>query len=102
MKNLTKSEYELRLSQSPDHSTPEFIDFLREHNNVIWENQHWIIIENCKYENWRTAFWKHTDFKSGFYKSLGQVLDQYPECEWRKKHGKKQSIKRFHIHIISM
>lgn len=98
---MNKEEYEKLLATAPDHDTPEFIDFLKKYNKVIWENAHWLIIENCKYEGWRTAFWKGKPDMSNVYLCLAEVLDQYPECEWRKKNIKKQTVGRFHIHIIA-
>ena len=97
---MTENEYQEILKTVPDHNSPEFLDYLRENNPVIWENSNWLVIQNCKDKNVRTAFWKPSRglFRPEMY--LYEVLDQYPECEWRKKHANKQSIKRFHIHII--
>lgn len=97
---MTEEEYQERLKGVPDHNSPEFLVYLKENNPVIWESYDWLIIQNCKDENVRTAFWKNHP-ERGPVQALHEVLDQYPECEWRKKHAKKQSIKRFHIHIIN-
>lgn len=95
---MTNEEYFELLKTTPDHNSEDFLDFLKKHNKIVWENQRWLIIENCKYEGWRTAFSKDPEFAT---KNLHEILDQYPECEWHKKHINKQTIKRFHIHLIS-
>jgi hypothetical protein len=98
-----KTTYPL-LEKSPPHDSPEFIDYLRENNVVIFENDAWIIIENCKYHTpnnpWHTAFSKfnYTISINSFF--LNPLPSEYDDWEWLKKAKSKQTVKRFHIHLI--
>lgn len=88
------------LEKAPPHNSPEFIDYLRENNRVVHESPVWIIIENCKYhteENpWLTAFAKIPDWHQYI-----DLLDcEYKDYEWLKKAKSKQTVDRFHIHLI--
>lgn len=100
MKNK-KLEYKKLLKLTPKHDSPKFIDFLRENNKVIWENDQWIVIENFKYHTkknkWWTAFHKGS---SDWYVDIGALWYKYHKHEWIKKSVDKQTVKRFHIHII--
>lgn len=87
------------LGNAPDHFSPLFIDYLREHNPTVFENDNWIVIENCKYHTperlWLTAFAK---------RPLGEVSfqalhDKFGALEWLKKSAGSQTVKRFHIHF---
>jgi hypothetical protein len=86
------------LIDAPDHFSEGFIDFLRARNPVVFENDTWIIIENCKYHTpeqpWLTAFAKSTKN----FPDL-ETLSPWSDWEWQKKAMEKQTVKRFHIHI---
>lgn len=92
------------LENAPAHDSHEFIKYLRENNVVVWENPSWIVIENCKYHKpeapWYTAF-----FRGGKDEDPTKHLDwlltgQFSEWEWLKKAKSKQTVERFHIHLI--
>ena len=55
------SSYPL-LKNAPPHDSPEFIEYLRKNNPVVYEDSSWLVIENCKYHHpdlvWYTAFAK--------------------------------------------
>lgn len=89
------------LEKAPKHTTPEFIDYLRSNNPVIFEDTHWLIIENCKYhkpdEPWLTAFFKSMDYP---WAELKTIYELYPDWEWLKKPKVNQTVRRFHIHLI--
>lgn len=100
------------LEKAPKQDSPEFIDFLRNNNVVIWENDQWIVIENCKYHKpeapWYTAFWKGlnpipyraTELKE-WYDDVDILWYEFGDYEWRKKKPSDQTVpKRFHIHLI--
>jgi hypothetical protein len=95
----TTKSYPL-LKKAPPHNTPEFIDFLRENNVVVQEDNHWIVIENCKYHTkekpWLTAFHKGHDHWTD---CIHHLMD-YIDWEWLKKAKSKQTVERFHIHLI--
>lgn len=86
------------LDGAPEHQTPEFIEYLRVNNPVIFENESWIVIENCKYHKpdrpWLTAFAKAPYTIPSF-----DTLEQWMDWEWKKKSVKEATIKRFHIHM---
>jgi len=102
--------YEELLKNAPPHDTPEFIDYLREQNRVVFETNEWLVIENFKYHTpqrpWYTAFWKGCGFCKGegccaWWNALDELHyhDDWKDWEWLKKTADKQTIKRFHIHI---
>lgn len=94
--------YPLLKKAPKDHDSKEFLQFLRENNKVVFEDDDWLIIENCKYHTkkqpWHTAFYKeayslpHMDFNG--------IPFKYDSWEWLKKAKKSQTVKRFHIHLI--
>lgn len=100
---MIEEKYQELLKTAPeDHKSEEFLDFLRQNNNVVWENAGWLVIDNCKYgEGWRTAFFKWTDDDVYASRYMHEVYAQYPECKIIIKAPAKRSVKRFHFHIIS-
>ena len=86
--------YEQLLKNAPDHNSPEFLDYLREHNEVVSEYEDWLIIKNIKY-GWHTAFAKIS------CPSISILLTRYPNHEWKVKPASKRTVKRFHIHLIA-
>lgn len=104
------------LEKAPiDHNSPKFLDFLRANNKVVYDSDSWLVIENCKYHTpekpWLTAFWKGN--KSGkipekiegikdreWYNDIDILWDEFRDYEWLKKSKSKQTIQRFHIHLI--
>lgn len=102
--NPVPMNYETLLANAPAQDSPEFIEYLRENNVVVAENEHWLLIENAKYHNrrraWFTLFCKERAFVhfDGLFVS---IVDPYWEWEWRKKAASKQTVPgRFHIHLI--
>lgn len=98
-------KYEDLLKNAPPHDTDAFLDYLREHNNVVLESDQWLVIENAKYHNlkgkpWYTAFHKAAD-RMEWYDDI-DILYYHMDWgtwEWLKKSADKQTVKRFHIHI---
>lgn len=103
--------YEDLLLNAPDHNSDAFIDYLREHNKVVFENPQWIVIENFKYHKklkpWYTAFhkprefWPGSDAKVEWWQDIDILHYQrdWKDWEWLKKAATEQTVKRFHIHI---
>lgn len=90
------------LEKAPkDHNSPEFLDFLRDNNVVIMDGATWLVIENCKYHTKEkphyTAF-----FVQGLPlgMSIMELQNRFPEFDLLIKAPKRQSVKRFHIHLI--
>lgn len=91
-----------------DHLSPEFIDYLREHNVVVYETHYWLVIENCKYhkENsaWYTAFYKLFPIKTVREVPVDafRELFAYVNLDWQIliKRQKDRTVDRFHVHII--
>ena len=94
---MNEQSYPL-LDNAPEHDSPDFISYLRRNNVVIHEDERWIVIENCKYHTfekpWYTAFHKEGTV------NLFPLIKKFGHMEWRKKSVKKQTVKRFHIHIF--
>lgn len=89
-----KFDYESLLAAAPPHDSPGFLDYLRAHNPVLYEDASFLVIKNAKY-GWPTAFAKTTapDFTG--------LLAEYGHLEWRKKTADKQTVPgRFHMHIL--
>lgn len=91
--------YDELLANAPRHDSPEFLEYLRENNNVRYEDDWWLVIENYKYFKhdrwWFTAFAKRTLSLTrwdGLYRMFGNFT-------WLKKSPKKQTVQRFHIHM---
>lgn len=82
------------LEKAPkDHHSEEFLQFLRDNNEVLWEDEEWLTIKNCKY-NWPTCFTKIDT------PNLFPLIARYKNNEWRVKPREKRTVERFHIHII--
>ena len=113
LEGLSLDDYVQVLKNCPSHTSPEFIEYLREHNRVVDENESWILIENCKYHSddgaYYTAFLK-TPVRQKINVTL--VLPQEWSSLWRMyqrccdgweikiKSSTKRSIDRFHVHFI--
>ena len=91
-----KKDYKKLLKNAPDHDSPEFIEYLRENNPVVWEHGNWIVIKNFKYD-WLTAFSKMPNNK--WWKLISPLWKEFGHLEWLKKSDKDQTVKRFHIHL---
>lgn len=89
----------------------EFIIFLRQRNKVVFECEQWIVIENCKYHTkkapWLTAFHKPKNFEGTQWTEWYDDMDilwwhnpEWRDWKWVKKEKRKQTVKRFHFHII--
>ena len=82
------------LEQAPkDHNSDEFLVFLRENNEVVFEDPWWLVIKNCKYD-WLTAFAKN---EQG---GLINLMEKYGHLEWKVKPKEKRTVDRFHMHFI--
>jgi len=88
------------LEHAPPHDSDEFLDYLANNNKVVFEDNHWLVIENCKYHTaerlWLTAFAKLDNI------SFEALIKSFGHLEWRKKLPRKQTVKRFHIHMYEV
>lgn len=98
--------YRTLLKNAPRHDSPGFITYLRKNNPVVFENPQWIVIENFKYHTedrpWWTAFHKAPpkDVNRPWYADMDILWYEFGDHEWIKKSASKQTVKRFHIHVI--
>lgn len=95
------------LEKAPsDHLSPEFLEFLRANNVVEWESDQWLVIRNCKYwteeKPWLTAFWIGYNRLDGreWWQDIDILWYEFGDWKWVKKAASKQTVKRFHIHLI--
>lgn len=101
---MKEEEYQELLKQAPqDHFSDEFIQFLRDNNEVVEENENWLIIKNCKDSNDYTAFfirdiWKNV-YKM-FLMDMPDLIKKYENREWKIKAPHKRTVKLFHVHLI--
>lgn len=95
-------DYKTLLENAPAQDSDAFIEYLRQHNPVVFENDQWIVIENAKRVGWLTAFWK-TSKTHDWYDDIDVLWYQHDWAsrEWRKHATKDQTVPgRFHIHIL--
>lgn len=90
------------LEKAPeDHLSLEFLDYLRENNVVIGENNEWLVIENCKYHTkekpWYTAFHKLKYTPS--FSDIEELGLLYQQFSMTIKSPQKRTVKRFHVHL---
>ena len=100
--------YDLLEKAPKDHHSEEFLQFLRENNEVVEESVWWLVIKNCKYHNknrrWFTAFWKPgaegTDPKGWMpFQALSFLQTEFSDLNWLIKAPKDRSVERFHVHL---
>jgi hypothetical protein len=89
------------LANAPvDHSSEEFLEYLRTNNVVVYEDGAWLVIENCKYHTpekpWYTAF-KKRDFYT--WPEVEMLWVRYPDMDITIKHPNNRSVKRPHVHF---
>lgn len=101
---MTEEKYQELLKQAPaDHFSDEFVQFLRDNNEVVEENEHWLIIKNCKDPNDYTAFHVQKDFRISWHDFLQNLiyLRNYKDREWKIKAPHKRSVGLYHVHLIN-
>ena len=91
------------LEQAPkDHMSEEFLQFLRDNNEVIEETPWWLVVANCKYDTpekrWYTAFFKHGIGWNAF-DEMRFLYPRFGHLNWLIKAPKDRSVKRFHVHL---
>lgn len=101
--------YEDILAKAPPADTPAFLDYLREHNPVVFDNPQWLVIRNIKYDSpereWLTAFLKNRGLdwyeKAEWYDDVDILWFHFgPEYNFLIKSSKKQTVpNRFHMHM---
>lgn len=96
----SEKDYPL-LRNAPQHNSADFIQYLRDNNVVRWEDDSFLVIENCKYHQpekrvWYTAFAKTVETDKLNFRGLLEAFDCY---EWKKKSHSDQTVMRFHVHI---
>lgn len=99
--------YKQLLKNAPDHDSPEFIQYLIDNNRVRVLTNDWLIIENYKYYHKKKWPWsKEKQWLTAFYKGekehpdLSFISHRFHEWKWLKKPADKQTVKRFHIHLV--
>jgi hypothetical protein len=101
---MTNKDYKKLIYPNP--LTPQFLKYLAENNIVIYENDEWLVIENCKYHTKEnphfTAFTKQPLTPENCHlDNLDKIIIF---MEWQNFYiyinaKKDRSIERFHIHI---
>jgi hypothetical protein len=101
--NITSQEYESILSSAPpDHSSQEFIDWMRDNNKVVLETKEWLVVENIKYHTteypWYTAFDLDKDLTWEYKIQL--LMWEFPVMKVIIHPVITRTVKRFHVHLI--
>jgi len=100
---MTEKEYQKL--KYPDSLSDEFLDYLRINNNLIFEDYHWLVIENCKYHTEEnphyTAFLKVGEIDENSFGRLWVVIYFLKLEDWYMyvNEKKDRSINRFHVHF---
>jgi len=101
--NMTEDKYQEILKTAPqDHFSDEFVQFLRDNNEVISESDNWLIISNIKDPKDYTAFYIESPFRKDYGMFLHNLstLEDWSDREWKIKAPHKRSVKLFHVHLI--
>lgn len=100
---MKETEYLDFLKKAPsDHFSDEFIQFLRDNNEVVEETSDWLVIKNVKDPNDYTAFYKPNSIARNDYELFLMDLyrlKHYKDREWKIKAPHKRTVKLFHIHL---
>ena len=95
--------YDLLDKAPKDHMSEEFLQFLRENNEVVEETPCWLIVANCKYDKpekrWFTAFYKLPHGIMGGCRDMRFLPERFFAWNWLIKAPKDRSVKRFHVHL---
>lgn len=112
---ISSEEYRERLEECPRYDTPEFLQYLRNNNVVVHEDDIWLVIENCKYHKpdsgYYTAFFKpETKYRyvpphlilPTEWRALWRIYQRYCDgWEFCIKSMRDRSIRtRFHVHFV--
>lgn len=102
----TTMTYPLLEKAPQPHTSWQFLDFICKNNEIVYENNEWVVIKNCKYNGagkplWLTAFHKG-NLDSQAIMDLWSLWcgGDFEKWEWLIKARSKQTVKRFHIHLI--
>ncbi len=101
--NINKEQYDKILNSAPqDHTTDEFVSWLRDNNKIILETPDWLVVDNIKYSTeelpWYTAFDLRPD--DTLQLKYLKLQWEFPEYKMIIHPFVTRSIKRFHIHLI--
>lgn len=112
-KIMEEKKYLEFLKSAPNnHFSEDFLSFLRDNNEVVYDGTDWLIIKNKKYwtknNNWLTAFYinwsdenvKNQSNNSAGVSSLEGLPLEYWSYEWLIKAPSKRTVKLFHVHLI--
>lgn len=102
-------DYKRLLEVAPSSESPDFIDFLEQHNTVVFKSKYWLCIENAKYHTTETphltlfSIQYCTDMGElapASWRALKLILARYSECMIYANSWKLKTIKRLHFHIV--
>lgn len=103
------SNYKQVLKLAPPHDSMTFIDFLRDKNNIVYESECWILIENIKYHvtdhPHYTLFPKEyarewADLTSYEVKEFRMIMNKYDGWFKYENTKEKKTIDRLHFHVV--
>lgn len=104
---MKEENYQEFLKTVPqDHFSDEFVNFLKNNNEVVDKAYNWLIIKNIKYHgDWLTAFYIGWRIENGSFNQsaaiadMWQLIPKYKDREWLIKAPHKRSVKLFHVHM---
>lgn len=104
---MQEEKYQEFLKTAPtDHFSNEFVEFLRNNNEVVEFYDGWLVVKNIKYGgDWLTAFYVDWRFEGEDFNRTSaltncwKLLKNYGDREWLIKAPHKRSVKLFHVHM---
>jgi len=104
---MSEETYKEFLKTAPeDHLSDEFIQFLRDNNEVDYNGFYWLVIKNKKYwtpeNDWMTAFYVGKDRNTPYIEveRMKGLFMSYKDREILIKAPHKRTVKLFHVHLI--
>lgn len=109
---MNTEEYNLLLKRSKLHlSVNSFIDFVRENNEVILEDEYFILIKNAKYHSntniHYTGFLKSRKIELMFelsvneWRSLQNILMKYKDLLFYSNPKRLKTVDYYHFHLCT-
>lgn len=101
-------KYRLLDMAPKDHWSDDFLQFLRENNELIEETAYFLVIANCKYDKpkkrWFTAFWKIRPMETtdrDLFTQIGLMVAYplYRDMNLLIKPISRRSVMRPHVHF---
>ncbi len=105
---MSEEEYSNLLKECPPSESPEFIEFLKDHNQIVEEGRFWIMIRNAKYDTLENPHYtifirsyaeSYAEIPPQAWRALKLILERYSTWFIYSNAWEQKSIKRFHLQL---